>query len=594
MIFKQWEGFKLGKWCDEVNTRDFIQLNYTPYEGDDSFLKNESKATKYLWEQVTELNKKEKAHGGVLDMDQRVSFIDAYGAGYISDIKHRKDEKIVGVQTDAPFKRAYMPIGGIRMADQAAITHGFTPDPKIQEIYTKYRKTHNQAVFEVYTPEMRAARHAHIITGLPDAYARGRIIGDYRRVALYGIDYLIKEKQRELDKRDVVMSEKTILQREEIAEQIKALKAMIRMAKEYGDDISQPAKNAREAIQWLYYGYLAAVKDQNGAAMSVGRNTTFLDIYIKRDLDNGVITEEEAQELIDQYVMKLRIVKFMRTPDYDDIFSGDPIWATETIGGMGLDGRTLVTKTAFRMIHTLHNMGPSPEPNLTILWSINLPINFKRFCAKYSIAYSSMQYENDDLMRITHGDDYGIACCVSPMQIGKQMQFFGARANLAKALLYAINGGIDEVEASKDPDHADRYQIGPRTEQVSFDENVPLDFKVIRANFSKILQWLAKLYVNTLNVIHYMHDHYYYEAAEMALYDTDVHRFFATGIAGLSVVADSLSAIKYAKVYPKWYKLPNGKYIAIDFKVVGDFPKYGNDDDRVDKFAVNVVKEFIT
>ena len=433
--FKEWDGFKPGRWCDEIDTRGFIQLNYTPYEGDDSFLAGPTKATQYLWNRVLELSKKERAAGGVLAMDSRASTIDAYDAGYLSDKTHRNYEKIVGVQTDEPFKRAYMPKGGVRMADQAAQSYGFKSDSKIVEIYTKYVKTHNQAVFEAYTDEMRTARHTHIMTGLPDAYSRGRIIGDYRRIALYGIDYLINEKIEQRNNLTDVMSDDIIRLREETADQINALKLMKKMALAYGDDISKPAKNAREAIQWLYYGYLSAVKDQNGAAMSVGRNSTFLDIFIERDLKKGVITEQEAQELMDQYVMKLRIIKFMRTPEYNDIFSGDPIWATESIGGMGIDGRTLITKNSFRIIHTLSNIGPAPEPNLTILWSPRLPIGFKRFCASYSIKYSSMQYESDELMRVTHGDDYAIACCVSPMKVGKQMQFFGARANLAKALL---------------------------------------------------------------------------------------------------------------------------------------------------------------
>lgn len=592
--FKEWDGFTPGRWCDEIDTRNFIQLNYTPYEGDDSFLVGPTDATNYLWKEVMKLTKKERENGGVLDMDTRVSMVDAFGPGYISDAKHRSYEKIVGVQTDAPFKRAYMPIGGVRMAEQAAEAYGFKVDPRIHEIYTKYRKTHNQGVFDAYTPEMRQARRAHIITGLPDAYARGRIIGDYRRVALYGIDYLLREKDEQRNALSDIMSEEIIRTREEIADQINALKAMKKMAAAYGFDISRPAGNAQECIQWLYFGYLAAIKDQNGAAMSVGRNGGFIDIYIERDLKNKKITEKDAQELIDQFVMKLRIVKFMRTPDYNDIFSGDPIWATETIGGMGIDGRTLVTKTAFRIIHTLANMGPAPEPNLTILWSTRLPLGFKKFCAKYSILYSSMQYESDDLMRVTHSDDYGIACCVSPMKIGKQMQFFGARANLAKALLYAINGGYDEIHAVKEPEHADEWHLGPNLPQLSTDPKTPLNYEEIRSRYHDVLVWLAKLYINTLNLIHYMHDKYYYEAAEMSLYDVDIYRFFATGVAGLSVVADSLSAIKYAKVYPVWKKLPNGRSVAVDYKIVGDYPKYGNDDDRVDTLVVDVLKEFVT
>ena len=577
--FEQWEGFKPGAWCNEIDVREFIQLNYTPYEGDDSFLTGPTKATETLWKKVMELTKKERENGGVLDMDTRVSFIDAYGPGYID----KKLEKIVGVQTDKPFKRAFMPIGGIRMAVQAGENYGFKSDPKLVEIYSKYRKTHNQGVFDAYTDEMRLARRSHIITGLPDAYSRGRIIGDYRRVALYGIDYLINEKIEARNNLSSTMTSDIIRLREETMDQINALKAMKRMAEAYGFDISKPAKNAREAIQWTYFGYLAAVKDQNGAAMSLGRTSTFLDIYIERDLQNKVITEQEAQELMDQFIMKLRIVKFMRTPEYNNLFSGDPIWATESIGGMGIDGRTLVTKNSFRTIHTLSNMGPSPEPNLTILWSKNLPQNFKLFCAKYSIAFSSMQYESDDLMRVTHGDDYGIACCVSPMKIGKQMQFFGARANLAKALLYAINGGYDELHPE--------MRLGPKLGQL--DTKKALNFDEVLERYKDVMRWLAGLYVNTLNIIHYMHDKYYYEAGEMSLYDLNVHRFFATGIAGLSVVADSLSAIKYAKVMPVWKKLPNGRYIATDFKITGDYPKYGNDDDRVDELGVDIVKFFM-
>lgn len=578
--FKEWDGFKPGQWCDEIDTRQFIQLNYTPYNGDDSFLQGPTEATNKLWKKVMDLTKKELANGGVLDMDTRVSFIDAYGPGYLD----KRLEKIVGVQTDAPFKRAYMPIGGIRMAQQAAQTYGFKSDPKIDEIYTKYRKTHNQGVFDVYTKEMRDARHTHIITGLPDAYSRGRIIGDYRRIALYGIDYLIAAKKAEINALPEEMRPEVVMLREEAADQIKALNAMKKMAAAYGDDISKPAQNAREAIQWTYYGYLAAVKDQNGAAMSVGRTSTFLDIYIERDLKAGKLTEKQAQELMDHFVMKLRIVKFMRTPEYNNLFSGDPIWATESIGGMGIDGRTLVTKNSFRVIHTLSNTGPSPEPNLTILWSHNLPRAFKLFCAKYSIKYSSMQYESDDLMRVTHGDDYGIACCVSPMKIGKQMQFFGARANLAKALLYAINGGYDEMHP--------QFRLGPSLGQMDIKKS--LDYNEVMERYKIVMKWLANLYVSCLNIIHYMHDKYYYEAGEMALYDLNVHRFFATGIAGLSVVADSLSAIKYAKVTPVWKKLENGRYIAVDFKIKGDFPKYGNDDDRVDQLGVEVIKYFMT
>ena len=573
--FKEWDGFKPGQWCDEIDTRHFIQLNYTPYDGDDSFLQGPTEATNKLWKKVMDLTKKELANGGVLNMDTRVSFIDAYGPGYLD----KKLEKIVGVQTDAPFKRAYMPIGGIRMAQQAAQTYGFKSDPKIDEIYTKYRKTHNQGVFDVYTKEMRDARHTHIITGLPDTYSRGRIIGDYRRIALYGIDYLITAKKAEINALPEEMRPEVVMLREEGADQIKALNAMKKMAAAYGDDISKPAKNAREAIQWTYYGYLAAVKDQNGAAMSVGRTSTFLDIYIERDLKASKLTEKQAQELMDHFVMKLRIVKFMRTPEYNNLFSGDPIWATESIGGMGIDGRTLVTKNSFRIIHTLSNIGPSPEPNLTILWSRNLPRAFKLFCAKYSIKYSSMQYESDDLMRVTHGDDYGIACCVSPMKIGKQMQFFGARANLAKALLYAINGGYDEMHP--------QFRLGPSLGQMDIKKS--LDYNEVMERYKIVMKWLANLYVSCLNIIHYMHDKYYYEAGEMALYDLKVHRFFATGIAGLSVVTDSLSAIKYAKV--KCIRDEDG--VVVDYEVEGDFPKYGNDDDRADEIAAWLVETFM-
>ena len=592
--FKEWDGFKPGNWCNKIDTRDFIQLNYKPYVGDASFLKGPTKATKYLWDQVLNLSKKERKNGGVLAMDTRASFIDAYGAGYLSDKKHRKDEKIIGVQTDEPFKRAYMPKGGTKTANQAAECYGFKTDPKIVEIYTKYTKTHNRAVFEIYTDEMRSARHTHILTGLPDTYSRGRIIGDYRRIALYGIDYLIAEKIYQRNSLSEVMSDDIIRTREEIADQLAALQAMKRMALSYGDDISKPAKNAREAFQWLYYGYLAAVKDQNGAAMSVGRNSTFLDIYIERDFKKGILTESEAQELMDQYVMKLRIVKFMRSPEYNEIFSGDPVWATESIAGMGIDGRTLVTKNSFRIIHTLSNIGPAPEPNLTILWSPRLPTGFKRFCAEYSIKYSSMQYESDELIRVTHGDDYAIACCVSPMKVGKQMQFFGARANLAKALLFAINGGYDEILCIKEPKNYEKYRLGPKLSQLPTNKNVPLNYEEIRKRLHQVIVWLAKLYINTLNVIHYCHDRYFYEAAQMALYDINVYRFFATGIAGLSIIADSLSAIKYAKVYPVWTKLPNGRSVATEFKTIGDFPKYGNNDDHVDKIAVDIIKEFMT
>lgn len=575
--YPQWEGFKTGKWVDGIDVRDFIQQNYTPYEGDDTFLEGSTPATDKLWAIISDMTKKEIANGGVYKMDTRVSDIDVYGPAYIDGDKQNL-EKIVGLQTDELFKRAYMPIGGIRTAQQAAEAYGFKSDPNVDIIYEKYRKSHNQGVFDAYNDEMRAARKSHIITGLPDSYARGRIIGDYRRVALYGIDFIIAEKIKDKKQLPKIMTDNVILQSEELSDQLLALKKMKNLAKSYGFDISEPAKNAQEAVQWLYFGYLAAIRDQNGAAMSLGRTSTFLDIYIQRDLDNKVITETQAQEIIDHFVMKLRIVKFMRAPAYNQLFSGDPIWATESIGGMGLDGRTLVTKNSFRVIHTLSNMGPAPEPNLTILWNTKLPNNFKEFCAKYSIKYSSMQYESDDLMIKTHGDDYAIACCVSPMKVGKQMQFFGARANLAKALLYAISGGYDELHPE--------IHLGPLTEPLP--DNQVLKFDEVYKRFKIILEWLAGLYVNTLNVIHYMHDKYYYEAAEMSLYDTDVFRFFATGIAGLSVVADSLSAIKYAKVKPKY----KDKQL-LSFDIEGDFPKYGNDDERVDSIATEMVELFM-
>ncbi|WP_071441317.1 formate C-acetyltransferase [Traorella massiliensis] len=574
-MYKGWEGFELGKWSKEIDVRDFIQKNYTPYEGDDSFLAPATEATKKLWEQVSELNQKEREAGGVLDADTKVvSSLTSHAAGYLN-----KDlEKIVGFQTDKPFKRSLQPFGGIRMSESALKAYGYELDPEIKEIFTKYRKTHNQGVFDVYTPEMRRARSCAILTGLPDAYGRGRIVGDYRRVALYGVDFLIKDKET-LHKEILLgsMTEERIREREEVAEQIRALYALKEMAQIYGCDISEPAVTAQEAVQAVYFGYLAAVKDQNGAAMSLGRTSTFLDIYIQRDLDKGLITEEEAQELIDHFVMKLRLVKFMRTPEYNELFSGDPTWVTESIGGMGLDGRTLVTKNSFRMLHTLVNLGPAPEPNLTVLWSTRLPKNFKRFCAKISIETSSIQYENDDLMRVEMGDDYCIACCVSCMKVGKDMQFFGARANLAKCLLYAINGGMDEVK---------KIQVSPRMEPITSEY---LDYDEVMAKYNQMLEWLAGLYVNTLNVIHYMHDKYCYEALEMALHDHDVRRFFATGVAGLSVAADSLSAIKYAKV--KAIRDEDG--IAIDYEVEGDFPKFGNNDDRVDQIAADLVKNFM-
>ena len=584
MQFKGWEGFVPGKWCnDEVDVRDFIQHNYTPYDGDASFLAPATEATKKLWEIVCDLSKKEREAGGVLDADTAVvSTLTSHGAGYLD-----KDlEKIVGVQTDAPFKRSLQPFGGIRMSESALEMYGYKLDAGVKEIFTKYRKTHNEGVFDVYTPEMRAARSAHILTGLPDAYGRGRIVGDYRRVALYGVDYLIKKKEEDKLAINGDMTPDRVRDREELADQIKALKALKEMAKIYGCDVSKPAETAQEAVQALYFAYLAAVKDQNGAAMSIGRNSTFLDIYIKRDLDKGLITEEQAQEFIDHFIMKLRIVKFMRTKEYNDLFSGDPTWVTEVIGGMGVDGRSLVTKTSFRVLHTLDNLGPAPEPNLTVLWSKNLPMNFKRYCAEISIRTSSIQYESDDLMRPEMGDDYCIACCVSCMKVGKDMQFFGARANLAKCLLYAINGGKDEM--MKDKVTGQPMQVSPEFMPIYGDG--PLNFEEVKSKFTQMMKWLADLYVNTLNLIHYMHDKYCYEALEMALHDTKVRRFFATGIAGLSCAADSLSAIKYAKVYP----VRNEDGIVVDFRIEGDFPKYGNNDDRADELAVWLLKTFMS
>jgi len=569
-----WKGFKTGKWNEVINVRDFIQRNYTQYDGNEDFLAEPTEATKKLWDQVMELSKKERENGGVLDMDTKiVSTLTSHGAGYLN-----KDlEQIVGMQTDKPFKRSLQPFGGIRMAQGACKENGYEVDPEVVEIFTKYRKTHNEGVFDAYTPEMRAARHSHIITGLPDAYGRGRIIGDYRRVALYGIDLLIEDKQAQLKSTSKIMTEETIRLREELAEQIKALKALAKMAESYGCDITKPAKNAKEAIQWLYFGYLGAVKEQNGAAMSLGRTSTFIDIYINRDLENGVITEDQAQEYIDHFIMKLRIVKFARTPEYNSLFSGDPTWVTESIGGMGVDGRHMVTKTSFRYLHTLENLGTAPEPNMTVLWSTRLPSAFKAYCAKISIKTSSIQYENDDMMRVTHGDDYAIACCVSSMRVGKEMQFFGARANLAKCLLYAINGGVDEISGE---------QVGPKYRPVEGDY---LDYNDVMDKYDDMMEWLAELYVNTLNVIHYMHDKYCYERIQMALHDKNVKRYFATGIAGLSVVADSLSAIKYAKV--KAVRNENG--VVVDYEIEGDFPKYGNNDDRVDKIAVEIVEKFM-
>ena len=574
MSQEAWQGFVGGNWEHEIDVRDFIQRNYTPYDGDESFLAGPTEATTKLWGEVMDLFQQEREAGGVLDMDTKVvSTITSHEAGYIDEPL----EKIVGLQTEKPLKRALMVNGGIRMAVAACKQNGYEVDPEIVNIYTNYRKTHNAGVFDAYTPEMRACRHSHIITGLPDAYGRGRIIGDYRRVALYGVDRLIEEKKAEHAGTQKTMNEATIRHREELAEQIRALQELKQLGKIYGIDISGPAKTFQEAVQWLYFGYLAAVKEQNGAAMSIGRNSTFLDIYAERDLRAGTLTEAEVQEIIDHLVMKLRMVKFARTPEYNELFSGDPQWVTESLGGMGVDGRSMVTKTAFRYLHTLENMGTSPEPNLTVLWSTRLPEAFKRYCAKISITTSSIQYENDDLMRVYHGDDYAIACCVSSMRIGKEMQFFGARANLAKCLLYAINGGRDEKTGE---------QVGPRFRPVEGDY---LDYDDVVSKFRDMMAWLAGVYVNSLNIIHYMHDKYCYERLQMALHDEHVHRWFATGIAGLSVVADSLSAIKYAKV--KVVRDETG--LVTDYVVEGDFPKYGNDDDRVDQIAHDVVEVFM-
>ena len=572
-----WEGFKEGIWTGEVDVRDFIQKNYTPYEGDESFLAGPTERTKELWGEVLDLLLKEREQGGVLDMDTKtVTGIVSHPAGYI-DNAHREKETIVGLQTDKPLKRALHVNGGIRIACQAASQHGYKIDENVVERYTFERKTHNAGVFDVYTPEMRACRSAHIITGLPDGYGRGRIIGDYRRVALYGVDYLIKDKEAQKASTPTVMTADNIRDREELQEQIRALGELKMMAETYGFDISNPATNTQEAIQWMYFAYLASVKEQNGAAMSIGRTSTFIDIYAERDLANGTFTEEQIQEFVDHFIMKLRMVKFARTPEYQALFTGDPQWVTESIGGMGVDGRTLVTKMSYRYLHTLENMGTSPEPNMTVLWSTRLPENFKKFCAKTSVASSSIQYENDDLMRVYHGDDYGIACCVSSMRIGKEMQFFGARANLAKCLLYAINGGVDEKS---------HEQCGPNyapitSEYLNYDEVLP--------KYVQMLDWLAGLYVNVLNLIQYMHDKYYYEEAEMALIDTDVRRTFATGIAGFSHVIDSLSAIKYAKVKA----LRDETGLATGFEIEGDFPKYGNDDDRADEIGVWLLKTFL-
>ncbi len=575
----QWQGFTSGLWTDEVNVRDFIQRNYTRYDGDESFLSGATEATKKLWGRVSELQKEERAKGGVLECETKVvSDIDAYGAGYISE-ELKSLEQIVGLQTDKPLKRAFMPYGGIKMAEQAAAMYGYETDPELHKIFTDYHKTHNQAVFDVYTPEMKSVRHNHILTGLPDTYGRGRIVGDYRRVALYGIDYLIEQKVDDFNNCGCgVMTDDVIRLREEIAEQVKALKKMKKMAESYGYDISQPAQNAKEAVQWLYFGYLAAIKTQNGAAMSVGRVSTFLDIYIQRDLDNGTLTESQAQELIDHLVMKLRMVKFARIKSYNELFSGDPVWATLEVAGMGQDGRSMVTKNDYRFLHTLENMGPSPEPNLTVLYCSRLPETFKKYAAKISVTTSSIQYENDDVMRPVWGDDYSICCCVSATQTGKEMQFFGARANLAKCLLYAMNGGRD-VKTHE--------QCGPAYQPITSEY---LDYDEVIEKFDKMMDWLVGVYVNTLNLIQYMHDKYYYEAAEMALIDTDVRRTFATGIAGFSHVVDSLSAIKYAKV--KVIREPEFG-LTKDFEVEGDFPRYGNDDDRADEIAVWLLKTFL-
>jgi formate C-acetyltransferase len=576
---EQWRGFKGTHWISDVNVRDFIQNNYTPYDGDSSFLAGPTDATNKLWGDLQKLQHQERAQGGVLDMETEiVSGITAYGPGYISE--NSKDiEKVVGLQTDKPLKRAFMPYGGIKMAQEACTTNGYTPNPKFDQIFNEYHKTHNQAVYDAYTPEMRLARKNKILTGLPDTYGRGRIVGDYRRVALYGIDFLVEQKQADLKNCGCgIMVDDVIRQREELADQIKALKAMKVMAQSYGFDISQPASNAREAVQWLYFGYLAAIKTQNGAAMSIGRISTFLDIYINRDIAEGKLTESEAQELIDHLVMKLRMVKFARIPSYQQLFSGDPVWATLEVAGFGMDGRHMVTKSDYRFLHTLENMGPSPEPNLTVLYTSKLPENFRKYAAKISVDTSSIQYENDDVMRVEWGDDYSICCCVSATQTGKEMQFFGARANLAKALLYAMNGGIDVKT---------RMQVGPKLPKISSEY---LNYDEVMANYDIVLEWLASLYVNVLNLIQYMHDKYYYEAAEMALIDTDVRRTFATGIAGFSHVVDSLSAIKYAKVKP----VRDADGIAIDFEIEGDFPRYGNDDDRADEIAVWLLKNFLT
>ena len=576
--FDQWNGFKGRLWKEEINVRDFVQNNYKPYDGDESFLEGPTEATNKLWGRLQELQKEERAKGGVLDMETKVvAGLTAYGPGYI-DESMKELEKVVGLQTDKPLKRAFMPYGGIKMAEESCKNYGYEPDPELHKIFTEYHKTHNQGVFDAYTPEIRKARHSHIITGLPDTYGRGRIVGDYRRVALYGIDFLMEEKKRDHANCGCgTMTDDVIRLREEISDQYKALAGMKKMAESYGYDISKPATNAKEAVQWLYFGYLAAIKTQNGAAMSVGRVSTFLDIYIQRDLEAGTLTEKEAQELIDHFVMKCRMVKFARITSYNELFSGDPTWATLEVGGTGIDGRSMVTKNDFRFLHTLENMGPSPEPNLTVLYSSRLPENFKKYAAKISVDTSSIQYENDDVMKVTWGDDYSICCCVSATQTGKEMQFFGARANLAKCLLYAINGGVDVKN---------REQVGPAYKPVTSEY---LDYDEVVDKFDAMMDWLADLYVNTLNLIQYMHDKYYYEAAEMALIDTDVKRTFATGIAGFSHVVDSLSAIKYAKV--KTVRDETG--IVVDYEIEGDFPKYGNDDDRADDIAVWLLKTFL-
>ena len=576
---EQWNGFKGRLWKEEINVRDFVQNNYKPYDGNESFLEGPTEATNKLWGRLQELQKEERAKGGVLDMETEVvAGLTAYGPGYI-DESMKELEQVVGLQTDKPLKRAFMPYGGIKMAEESCKNYGYEPSPELHKIFTEYHKTHNQGVFDAYTPEIRKARHSHIITGLPDTYGRGRIVGDYRRVALYGIDFLMEEKKKDHANCGCgTMTDDVIRLREEISDQYKALAGMKKMAESYGYDISQPAKDAKEAVQWLYFGYLAAIKTQNGAAMSVGRVSTFLDIYIERDLEAGKITEKEAQELIDHFVMKCRMVKFARITSYNELFSGDPTWATLEVGGTGIDGRSMVTKNDYRFLHTLENMGPSPEPNLTVLYSSRLPENFKKYAAKISVDTSSIQYENDDVMKVTWGDDYSICCCVSATQTGKEMQFFGARANLAKCLLYAINGGVDEKDGK---------QVGPAYKPITSEY---LDYDEVIEKFDVMMDWLADLYVNTLNLIQYMHDKYYYEAAEMALIDTDVKRTFATGIAGFSHVVDSLSAIKYAKV--KTVR-DEEKGIVVDYQIEGEFPKYGNDDDKADDIAVWLLRTFL-